>query len=195
MEDEYSHYVAHPRFGQRPRLTGLNPQTDMQTGSVFLHWHSPKECRIPHTAIRADLSKQSRATVPVTHYYDVRRECSDCGRPFLFFAEEQQYWYEDMGFALESNCVRCVPCRKRKQGIEQKRARYEELLHKPDPSIDERLEMAECCLTLMEAGEFYRRQTERVRMILRQVKSTSTEDQKKVIGSLINRVKLLEVAQ
>jgi hypothetical protein len=30
----------------------------------------------------------------------------------LLFAEEQKYWYEELKFPLEANCLDCVPCRK-----------------------------------------------------------------------------------
>jgi len=163
--DRYSEFVDHPRFGRRPNITGLNPETGYG-GSTFIHWHSPKECRIPNTAIPADLKRQTPATVPITHYYDVIRQCRDCGRSFIFFAEEQKHWYEDLGFSLDSNCVRCVPCRKRQQGVARQRERYEELFHVPDRTAAETLEMADCCLSLIETGTFSSRQTKRVRMLL-----------------------------
>jgi hypothetical protein len=163
--DTYEDYVEHPRFGRRPQVTGLNPQTDLTTGTPFLHWNAAD--RIPNTAIEADLTRQSRATVPVTHYYDVKRQCRDCGRPFIFFAREQKHWYEELGLPLESDCVRCVPCRKRQHGIAAKRERYEELFHVPERTAAENLEMADCCLSLIEAGVFDKRQAERVRHLLK----------------------------
>ena len=165
MKDEYADYVDHPRFGKRPRVTRLNPQTDLTTGKPFLHWNAAE--RIPNTAIEADLTRQSRATVAVTHYYDVKRTCRDCGRPFIFFAQEQKHWYEELGLPLEADCVRCVPCRKRQHGIAAKRERYEELFHVPARNADEHLEMAECCLSLIEAGMFNQRQLEHVRELLK----------------------------
>lgn len=161
----YANHVDHPRFGKHPRVTGLNPESDVATGRPWLHWNAAD--KIPNTAIEADLSRQSPATVPVTHYYDVRRRCRDCDRPFLFFAEEQKHWYEDLGLPLEADCVRCVPCRKRQQGIAAKRERYEELFHNPQRSASENFEMAECCLSLIEEGIFTVRQTDRVRQLLK----------------------------
>jgi hypothetical protein len=166
-KDKYASFVDHPRYGRRPYITGLNPET-VYGGDTHLHWHSPKECRIPNTAIPADLSRQVAATVAVTHYFDVIRTCRACGKSFIFFAEEQKHWYEEIGFGLDSDCVRCVPCRKRQQGIARTRERYEELFHVHNRSADENLEMADCCLTLIEQSAFHRRQTERVRMLLKQ---------------------------
>jgi Probable zinc-ribbon domain len=171
--DEYEAFVAHPRYGDRPRVTGLNPTTKDHNKPgepiVLIHWHSPPECRIPNTAIVADIAKQNFTTFPVSHYFDVKRTCRDCKRPFLFFAEEQRHWYEELGFPLDADCARCVPCRKREQGIARTRQRYEELFHVAKPSDEELLEMAECCLSLIEASLFSPRQHERVRMLLNRV--------------------------
>jgi hypothetical protein len=166
-EGKYAKYVEHPRFGRSPRITGLNPQSDLTTGKPFLHWNATN--RIPNTAVEADLSRQSRATVPVTHYYDVDRKCRDCGEPFIFFAQEQKHWYEELGLPLEADCVCCVPCRKRQQGIARKRERYEELFHILERTVEENLEMAECCLSLIEEGVFHAGQTQRVRQLLKRV--------------------------
>jgi hypothetical protein len=169
-EDEYADFVPHPRYGRKPRLTGLNPTTkyNNEPGEplVKLHWHTGKESRIPNTAVEADIAKQNFTTFPVTHYFDARRTCHGCKRPFIFFAEEQRHWYEDLGFPIDADCVRCVPCRKAEQGIAHKRQRYEELFHAPNPSDEELLEMAECCLSLIEAKQFSPRQHERVRSLL-----------------------------
>ncbi len=141
--DKYAEFVDHPRFGRRPQLTGLNPSPADR--GVHLHWNattrneiatqfesvmgkkwpsgglhafSARTKRIANTAIVADLSRQTAATMAVTHYFDLECNCRDCGRSFIFFAEEQKYWYEELGFGLDSDCVHCVECRKRQQGGE-----------------------------------------------------------------------------
>ena len=186
--DKYADFVDHPRYGRRPNITGLNPDG----GDTFLHWHSPKECRIPNTAIAADLRRQVPATVAVTHYYDVTRQCRDCGRSFIFFAEEQKHWYEELGFGLESDCVRCVPCRKRQRGAAGKRERYEELFHVPDRTADENLEMADCCLYLIESHTFTRRRLEHVRMLLNTVAAGADDTSTARYDELLSRVRSLE---
>ena len=167
MSPEFREFVTHPRYGQGPRITRLNPESDDTNSRVFLHWHSPAGVRIPGTAIVADLSMQVPATVPVTHYFDARRQCADCRRPFIFFAAEQKYWYEELGFPLESDCIRCAACRKKQQGVELSRQRDEDLYHVQQRTPEQDLEMAECALSLVEAGVFGSRQLERVRGILK----------------------------
>ena len=186
-DDTYDSFVEHPRYGKRPKVTGLNPRSDDK--GVFLHRNSSVECRIPGTAIQADLSRQTPATVTVTHYFDVKRIC-DCGRSFIFFAEEQKHWYEELGFRLESDCVRCPACRKKLHGIARKRERYEELFHVLERSVEQNLEMAECCLTLVEDAVFHLRQLERVRMLLNRIPETHRSDMQFV--QLVARLRAVE---
>ncbi len=170
--DEYADYVEHPRYGKSPRLTGLNPKAH-HGGDVFIHWHSPEDCRIPGTAIVADASRQKEATVAVTHYFDVKRRCRDCDRMFIFFAEEQRHWYEVLGFGLDSDCLRCIDCRKSKQQTAGLRERYESLVGEPDRSDEGTLELIDCALTLIEDSVFGRRSLERVRALLNSISSDS----------------------
>lgn len=178
-EDRYAEFVEHPRFGRGPRYTGLNPRnSDVGT---FLHWHSPGSCRISNTAIAANIAKQCSATVPVTHYYDVERQCRDCGRMFIFFAAEQQHWYEELQFGLDSDCVRCVPCRKRQQTIAHLREQYENLYQQPERDDRQSLTMAECCLALIENGVFTVKQCQRVRALLNTVHRPAFRNRKEAI--------------
>jgi hypothetical protein len=185
--DKYTEYVEHPRFGKGPHYTGLDP--DCNDPDVQFHWRvnirsdgmteelnrlfggtiprPPGNCgAILGTAVAADLSKQTSATIPVTHYYDEDRICRKCGRHFIFFALEQKYWYEELHFTLDSDCVCCSECRKSNQSIARKRKKYEELIHINNPSADEMLEIAVCAVTLIEGGVFSERQIEHVRAII-----------------------------
>src|SRR5262245_24947594 len=86
-------YVEHPRWGSRPRRTGLDVTHIRYGGDAILRWQdSPaRGVRVIRgTAVAADLERQSPGTIPVTHYYDLERRCRDCGRLFLFFALEQK---------------------------------------------------------------------------------------------------------
>jgi hypothetical protein len=130
------------------------------------------------TAVVADLSRQAPATVPVTHYYDLAKVCRDCGRRFIFFAAEQKHWYEKLGFPLEADAVRCPPCRKRLQQVASMRRRYEQLFLLPSRTAEQSLEMADCCLSLIEEAVFHRRQTECVRMLLKRVPTEARSDRR-----------------
>jgi len=220
--DNYADYADHPRYGHRPKITGLNP--DPLDEGVHLHWNAitaaetrariekaaarleaitdrklPSAAfnaydvrRIPDTAILADLTRQTPAMVAVTHYFDLDRVCIDCDRRFIFFAAEQKHWYEELGFGLESECVRCVDCRKREQGLTQTAQRYEELFHVPNRTAAQNLEMAESCLVLIESQVFSGRQTQHVRMLLNKVVDVADPTLQSRRDQLLARVRSLE---
>jgi hypothetical protein len=215
--DKYADFVDHPRYGRGPNITGLNPSP--AEPNVHLHWntstqqeiisryeaiigekwphgkvHSGREFnkRIPNTAIAADLAKQTAATMQVTHYFDLERSCRDCNRPFIFFAREQKYWYEQLGFGLDSDCVRCVDCRKQQQGIDRQRELYESLFHIADKTEQQTLEMASACLYLMEKSVFSTRQTERVRMLFNSIPTDAKLRKYKRFTDLLKRLIAVE---
>jgi hypothetical protein len=165
-------------------------------GDTHLHWRVTFDSRVSGTAIEADLSRQTPATVPVSHYYDERRRCRDCGRMFLFFAEEQKYWYEELGFGLDSDCVRCFACRQLQRNSRlaaaRTRDRYEELQQIAKPDVAENLEMAACCLALIESGEFNLRQTEQVRKYLNRVYKLDPDGFSEAREDFIARVAAIE---
>lgn len=189
MAEAQNGYVEHPRYGTAPRFTGLD--ADMGSMDVHLHyrlrtytrpmleafrrggWEIPQigdddPKLIPSTAIAADLTRQTPATVPVSHYYDEERRCKDCHRLFAFFAEEQKYWYEELHFPIDADCVRCYPCRLRQQDLQKTKRVYEELLTLTKPSPDDLARMAFARLLLVESGRFHARQLEHVRAFLNQ---------------------------
>lgn len=188
--DKFADYVEHPRYGRGPRYTGLNPRDDLSRG-IYLGCNSPPEQRIPETAIVADTTRQISRPVAVTHYYDVKRECRDCHRKFIFFAEEQQHWYESLRFPLESDCVRCVECRKSQQAIANLRARYEELLKTSDRTEKQTLELADCSLTLIEQSVFGDHALELVRSFLNSIPLESKTKTRPTFRQLQSRADLL----
>jgi hypothetical protein len=165
LAELYADFVEHPRFGKQPRLTGLDV-TETPDGRVYCHWHSPVGVRVPNTTIAADVTRQRRATIHVTHYFDAKRVCRTCRRPFLFFAEEQQYWYEELQFPLEADCVECVVCRKDAQRLRIDRERYEALLGSRSRTVADTIELVECGVRLAEASVFAQKVLPRLRGLL-----------------------------
>lgn len=180
-------YVDHPRYGAAPRFTGLD--ADMDSMDVHLHYRLRTLTRpmleafrrggwpipeigdddpelIPGTAIVADLTKQTPAPVPVTHYYDEERRCIDCRQRFIFFAEEQRHWYEELRFPLGADCVRCYPCRRREQDMQRTKQDYDHLMTLAEPTPDDLARMAFARLLLVESGRFRSRQLDDVRAFL-----------------------------
>ena len=87
---------------------------------------------------------------------------------FIFFADEQRYWYEELQFPVDADCVRCHPCRHGKQGLDATRRSYETLLHVESPNLEQLLELTFARLDLVEARIFHTRQLDHVRSFLRQ---------------------------
>lgn len=159
--------VPHPRYGAQPQYTGLHPE---KAAGASLHWRDSFVAPIPGTAVPARPNRQRPATIPPTHYFDRLRHCRDCGLAFLFHAREQQHWYEELGFGLDADCVRCVPCRKQQQRLARLRRRYESLLRESPATPHTMLDLADCSLALVEAGAFHPRRLEQVRHLLKQVR-------------------------
>lgn len=163
---EYSNFVDHPRYGKGPRFTGLDV-ADTPDGSVYCHWHSPVGVRVPGTAVVADVARQGPATLHVTHYFDAKRVCRKCGRPFLFFAEEQKYWYEDLKFPLEADCLDCAPCRKDEQRLRATRQKYDALFAETTRTEADTLELVDCGLLLVESSVFSVKMLPKLRGLLK----------------------------
>ncbi len=207
--DRFTEFVEHPRYGRRPRVTGLNPQPSdegvnlhgnattyqevvSQYEAVIGPWpygilsaYAGKVKRIPQTAVPADLNRQSRATVPVTHYFDLEKLCRDCNGQFIFFAVEQKHWYETLGFPLEADAVRCPLCRKQNQALGRSRATYEQLLKIKNRTEIDTSRLTESLLTLVENGIFNARQTEHARALVKTL-SNGTRD------AFLSRIRRIE---
>lgn len=163
---EYSGFVEHPRYGKAPRFTGLDV-ADAPDGTVYCHWHSPAGVRVPNTAVAADIARQGPATLHVTHYFDAKRVCRKCGRPFLFFAEEQKYWYEDLQFPLEADCLDCTPCRKDEQRLRATRQKYDAFLEDAARTEADTLDLVDCGLLLVESAVFSAKLLPKLRGLLK----------------------------
>lgn len=100
--------VASPRYGAVPIPSGLSiPEAEIRAG----FWALRDEGVIfPQTVLRADPSRQNYTLYPRRYYVDMLRDCRDCGRPFIFFAQEQQHWFEVLRFYVDADCVRCSEC-------------------------------------------------------------------------------------
>jgi hypothetical protein len=113
--------VPHPRFGTRSVPSGCTASEEEVRRSYFAYATADI---FPRSAIPADLSRQNFSTFPRGYYVDMRGTCRRCGRPFIFFAREQQHWYEDLGFYIDAQCVHCVECRRSSQELKRRFVRY-----------------------------------------------------------------------
>ncbi len=63
------------------------------------------------TAVRANITNQDYSVCPRHWYVDAAFRCVRCGKNFIFSAEEQRFWYEELGFYIDSRAKRCRECR------------------------------------------------------------------------------------
>ncbi len=119
---------------------------------------SDEQPPLPNGAVRGDVSKQHFCRYHNSgkaFYVDEARTCVQCGEDFVFYAQEQKYWYETLAFHLDSQCIRCLACRKLRRsqfalGQQIGNAR-KELKSKPDdPRVQ--LELASATVRLHERG-------------------------------------------
>ena len=174
LERQYRDYVEHPRFGRGPRFTDLHPDPKLERVRVS-SWTSFSEDpgegelnngagrAIDGTAVKGDVEAQPQNLFPFTHYYDVDRRCMACGKQFIFFAEEQKYWYEVLQLDGGANCHHCIVCRKELQHLRWWKKRYEELGRASDRTDLQTFEMVECGVKLLEAGVFATRSEDALR--------------------------------
>ncbi len=139
--------VDHPRYGNQPRRNaeGVSP-------TAHACWRYTRSNCFWTTAIPADTTRQVASMWPVAFYADVIETCRNCERPFLFFAEEQKHWYEELGFGIDSWCVQCVDCRKAEQFLKRTFHRYGHITNGSDLSDDDLVQLLQDTKVLADAG-------------------------------------------
>ncbi|NRB25515.1 zinc-ribbon domain-containing protein [Shewanella sp.] len=116
------------------------------------HWRYSGLNFFPETAIAADTTKQNYAIYPRSTYVDIEEECEVCGRPFIFFAQEQKHWFEELGFWIDAHCTRCVECRKKDQEIRLMQKRYQVLVETENRAVPESRELKKIAMELYQLG-------------------------------------------
>lgn len=144
--------VPHPRFGSKVVPSGETVSERDVRASYFAY---KTAVLFPESAIAADISRQNFSTFPRGYYVDLLERCVRCKRPFIFFAREQKYWYEDLHFYIDSRCVHCAACRASIHELRDRLKRYGENKSRTDLD-DDALELhAEDALFLWEHGLFH----------------------------------------
>lgn len=77
------------------------------------------------TAARADTSRQEFTVCPRHWYIDAEFACQRCGESFVFTAEEQRFWYEELKFYVDSLPQQCQPCRRELRSLKALRQEYD----------------------------------------------------------------------
>lgn len=146
--------VEHPRYGAAPIRSREN-YNEWQVRDAFWQYGAlthDRKILFPETAIRADLTRQNYCCSPRYLYVDMAKVCRKCGRWFIFFALEQKYWFEDLGFFVDADCVHCQDCRHEEHVLKDRIARYDALRGQAEKTVEEWAELGQIADTLWEAG-------------------------------------------
>jgi len=142
-------YVVHPRYGDKPTCSGESHSVEEILSS---HWSYRRESIFPESAIAADTTKQNYSLYPRTIYVDIEKRCAACGRWFIFFAKEQKYWFESLGFYIDADCAKCIDCRKKEQEVRVQMNQYAQLVKKKDLTEEEVRSLKRVALELFQKG-------------------------------------------
>lgn len=125
--------VQHPRFGGASIPSGFHATEQIIRDSFWGY----KDANIfVDSAIPADTSRQNFSTFPRGYYVDLLKICRDCNRKFIFFAREQQYWFEELKLYVDVDCVRCSECRKKNRDLKRRYQRYSETIGLENPTAE-----------------------------------------------------------
>ena len=96
-------------FGQM-KISGYDIDVFGDTDPRKMPTHTVLGCvRIDYdSAERADIAKQDFSVCPRHWYVDATFRCEECGCEFVFSAREQQFWYEERRFYVDSQPRRCA---------------------------------------------------------------------------------------
>lgn len=121
--------VPHPRYGTTIVPSGCGATEAEVRGSFYAY---RTQTIFPETAIPADLPRQNYTTFPRGYYVDILDTCRGCRRPFVFYAREQQFWYEELGFYIDTGCVYCPLCRRAQHEFRDGLRRYTDSIGRDD---------------------------------------------------------------
>jgi hypothetical protein len=142
-------FVNHPKYGNTPIITNYKLS---EKESQYLDLKFGKDNYFSNTAILANVSKQNFGFYGLELYVDTKVRCRDCERPFIFFALQQQYWFETLKFWIDSRCVRCYECYQNRKEIIAWQKTYQILSLKEDKTNDELKKLKQVALELYQIG-------------------------------------------
>ena len=144
--------VPHPHYGRSPQLNGVPLKDAAQFG---LYEYQPS-WTFPTTRIVAVPSRQNYSQMPRPDYFDVLRKCRNCSRWFVFFAKEQQHWFEELQFFVDSACLQCAECRRHERHRKATLRRYAAMLAEPNPDAVQMTQLLTDTLYLYKEGVLHR---------------------------------------
>jgi len=115
------------------------PEWSLWSGHNPVRW-ACTQCLESGRAIPADPSRQLFCDwPPYLAYFDIGHRCSDCGEKFVFTKHEQRFWYEELGFWVQSRPKQCAACRQKRRTTTVANTRLQHAIAELDPQNSEHL--------------------------------------------------------
>jgi hypothetical protein len=114
--------VPHPRYGVK-----IKPSNHVLTVQEARALQQFKRGTFwPASALPANVAADRYGTPLI--YVDRLCRCVACFRPFVFYAVEQRFWVQSLGFHPDSTATRCTACRRTVRKVKERRDRIEDHL-------------------------------------------------------------------
>ena len=142
-------YVKHPRYGNKPIPSG---ESYSEEDVLSAHWSYSSLKIFKETAIKADISKQNYGLYPRKIYVDIEETCNICKRAFIFFAKEQMFWFEQLGFYVDAHCNQCPDCRRHSRNTKSLQKRYQLLVETENRTTKQNKLLKQIAMELFQLG-------------------------------------------
>lgn len=135
------------------------------TGGSFYHWGGMQwACNRCIREGRAIEGKPWLQTFcdhpPYLAYFDKAYTCTDCREQFVFAAQEQQYWFEQLKFWVQAYPAQCLECRRKRHARNAVFQRLEKKLKAlPEPHLQEPQHILDVASLYLQVGS-YKKATE-----------------------------------
>jgi hypothetical protein len=125
----------------------------LDASAGLIQW-ACNSCLEDGAALEGKLEKQTFLDHrPYLAYIDRDYVCEDCHNPFIFRAREQQYWYEELKFWVQSYPKQCPECRWKRRAKQKVVQDLQNALSHLDPKDPKQLLQIASLYAQAEYGE------------------------------------------
>lgn len=189
--DPFVAYVSHPLYGRRPCVSNEPIHIDRHEQFCMISRCGAGKF-FKNTAIKADMELQKGSHYLVKYFFDEDKICIHCKRPFIFFAAEQKYWFDQLQFNIATRGQACCECRAFANELKLLKYRYDELTDHSQLTNEQTLEMARICLSLVECGVFHPRSVQTVQRLLNIIRANKTSSLKVNVTEFRQRISAVQ---
>jgi hypothetical protein len=93
---------------------------------------------------------------PYLAYFDKTYSCTDCHTKFIFSAKEQQYWYEELKFWVQSYPRQCLACRRKRREKNVAAQTLQKKLEQLELHLQEPLHLLDIASLYLKIGSYHK---------------------------------------